>query len=154
MPKGVVVTTKPGPRTSIKPGDTIQLVVSMGPSSIVPDLVGIENLDIATQRLRRKPEVGNVTEQDDPNDTVPPGAVLSQNPPKGTEVEDLPSGHRDEEEAVIEGVEIAAGAWVLRNRETGRNTGVMLEIARRTAPWSIRAISRSSRTLSKSSSPI
>ena len=88
VPKGVVITTKPGPKTSIKPGDSIQLLVSMGPSSIVPDLIGIENLDIATQRLQAANlQVGNVTEQDDPNDTVPPGAVLSQNPPKGTEVE-------------------------------------------------------------------
>ena len=79
VPKGVVITTKPGPKTSIKPGDSIQLLVSMGPSSIVPDLVGIENLDIATQRLQAANlQVGNVTEQDDPNDTVPPGAVLSQ----------------------------------------------------------------------------
>jgi len=88
VPKGVVITTKPGPKTSIKPGDSIQLLVSIGPSSIVPDLIGIENLDIATQRLQAANlQVGNVTEQDDPNDTVPPGAVLSQNPPKGTEVE-------------------------------------------------------------------
>jgi serine/threonine-protein kinase len=88
VPKGVVITTKPGPKTSIKPGDSIQLLVSIGPSSTVPDLVGMENLDLATQRLQAANlQVGNVTEQDDPNDTVPPGAVLSQNPRKGTEVE-------------------------------------------------------------------
>jgi beta-lactam-binding protein with PASTA domain len=88
VPKGVVITTKPGPKSSIKPGDKIQLIVSMGPSSIVPDLVGIENLDIATQRIiSANLQLGTVTEQDDPNDTVPPGAVLSQNPPKNTEVE-------------------------------------------------------------------
>ncbi len=87
IPKGIVVTTKPGPGSSIKPGDTIQLIVSMGLTSIVPNLVGIENLDLATQRLTAANlKLGTVTEQDDPNENVPPGAVLSQNPPKGAEI--------------------------------------------------------------------
>lgn len=34
---------------------------------------------------------------------------------------------------MIEGAEIAPGAWVLQNRATGRNMGVVLEMARRTA---------------------
>jgi serine/threonine protein kinase/beta-lactam-binding protein with PASTA domain len=87
VPQGVVITTIPEPDSSVRAGDMIQLIVSLGETSVVPDLVGIVDLDIVRQRLDAANLVlGNITEQDDPTESVPPGAVLSQNPPKNTEV--------------------------------------------------------------------
>jgi len=88
VPKGIVITTIPGPDSTVRSGDTVQLIVSMGETSVVPDLVGLTDLEIARQRLEAANlELGNVIEQDDPSESVPPGAILSQNPPKDTVVE-------------------------------------------------------------------
>jgi serine/threonine-protein kinase len=88
VPKGIVITTIPGPDSTVRSGDSVQLIVSMGETSVVPDLVGLVDLNIAQQRLQAANLVlGNVTEQDDPSESVPPGAILSQNPPKDTTVE-------------------------------------------------------------------
>jgi beta-lactam-binding protein with PASTA domain len=59
----------------------------MGPVVQVPYLVGIENVDLANQRLASANlQLGNVTEEDDPTDSVPPGTVLRQTPASGTTV--------------------------------------------------------------------
>jgi serine/threonine-protein kinase len=88
VPKGIVITTIPVPDSTVRSGDTVQLIVSMGETSVVPDLIGLVDLDIARQRLdAANLELGNVSEQDDPTESVPPGAILSQNPGKDTLVE-------------------------------------------------------------------
>lgn len=88
IPKGVVIRTIPQGDSSVKPGSTVKLVVSRGEVATVPNLAGISDVDLARQRLEAANlELGNITEADDPNDSVPPGAVLSQNPAPGAVVE-------------------------------------------------------------------
>jgi serine/threonine-protein kinase len=85
IPEGIVIRTLPAAAAPIFPGDPVTIFVSMGPVSKVPYLVGIENVAIATQRLEAvNLKLGSVTEEDDPTDSVPPGAVLRQNPASGT----------------------------------------------------------------------
>ena len=64
---------------------SVTIFVSMGVVVQVPNLVGIENVDIAKQRLEAvNLTLGSVTEEADPAESVPPGAVLRQNSPSGT----------------------------------------------------------------------
>jgi serine/threonine-protein kinase len=87
VPEGVVLKTLPAAGEAVFPGDAVTLVVSMGPVVQVPYLVGIENVDLANQRLASANlQLGNVTEEDDPTDSVPPGTVLRQTPASGTTV--------------------------------------------------------------------
>jgi serine/threonine protein kinase len=86
--KGVVTRTEPIGGANVRPGDTIKLYISLGEVIAVPDLFGVESLEVATQRLGALGlNVGTVTEVDDPEGRVPPGAVLGQDPPKGTLLE-------------------------------------------------------------------
>lgn len=88
IPKGVVIRSDPVADASVRSGDTVTLVVSRGEVVEVPDLRGTENIDIVQDRLDAlELTLGNVTEVDDPTGSVPPGAVLGQDPPKGTLVE-------------------------------------------------------------------
>jgi serine/threonine-protein kinase len=85
VPEGVVIRTLPAAGEPIVPGDPVTIYVSMGVVVQVPNLVGIENIDIARQRLEAANlHLGSVTEEADPAESVPPGAVLRQNPPSGT----------------------------------------------------------------------
>jgi serine/threonine-protein kinase len=84
IPEGVVIRSDPPPDTNVRPGDTVKLIVSMGEVAEVPDLRLLENSDLAKQRLESVGlTLGQVTEVDDPSESVPPGAVLSQDPAKG-----------------------------------------------------------------------
>ena len=84
VPEGVVIRTDPDADVQVRPGDSIKLVVSIGEVAEVPDLTGVENVDIAAQRLESLGLIlGSVTEVDDPTGSVPPGAVLTQDPVKG-----------------------------------------------------------------------
>ena len=88
VPKGVVIRTAPPADSTVRPGDVVKLVISRGEVVEVPDLFGVENLDLARQRLEALGlSVGTVTEVEDPENRVPPGAVLLTDPPKGTVVE-------------------------------------------------------------------
>ncbi len=83
VPKGQVVSQQPGPGTAVKRGALVQLVVSKGPQPItVPDVRKL-SLDQATTKLT---EAGlTVARAEDANsDTIPAGAVVSQEPAKGT----------------------------------------------------------------------
>ncbi len=83
VPEGVVIRTDPDADVQVRPGDTVKLIVSIGEVVTVPDLTGIENTDIAAQRLEALGlTLGTVTEVDDPAGSVPPGAVLTQDPTK------------------------------------------------------------------------
>ncbi len=89
VPKGVVSRTKPAAGASVKQGQVVQLWISKGKTARVPNLYGIVNLDLAAQRLELVGlNLGSVTEVDDPTESVPPGAVLSTDPPAGQEVEE------------------------------------------------------------------
>jgi serine/threonine-protein kinase len=88
VPKGVVIRTEPPANSTVRPGDVVRLVISRGEVVEVPNLIGIENLDLARQRLESVGlSVGIVTEVDDPENHVPPGAVFSTDPPAGTILE-------------------------------------------------------------------
>jgi eukaryotic-like serine/threonine-protein kinase len=88
VPKGIVIRTVPVADANVRPGDTIQVFVSRGETARVPNLIGIENADLGRQRLEAAGLIlGSVSEADDPTESVPPGAVLSQSPQAGVEVE-------------------------------------------------------------------
>jgi serine/threonine-protein kinase len=84
IPEGVVIRTDPDADVQVRSGDSVKLIVSIGEVAEVPDLIGVENVDIALQRLESVGlTLGTVTEVDDPTGSVPPGAVLTQDPEKG-----------------------------------------------------------------------
>jgi eukaryotic-like serine/threonine-protein kinase len=83
IPEGVVIRSDPPAETNVRPGDTIKLIVSIGEVATVPDLRLLENADLARERLESVGlKLGDITEVEDPSESVPPGAVLSQDPPK------------------------------------------------------------------------
>lgn len=89
LPKGAVTRTFPAADASVKSGSTVQIFVSLGKTQKVPNLRGIENIDLAQQQLESAGLVlGTVTEEDDPTDSVPPGAVLRTDPKANVEVEE------------------------------------------------------------------
>jgi beta-lactam-binding protein with PASTA domain len=84
VPEGVVIRTDPPADSNVRPGDTVRLIVSLGEVVAVPDLRLIENADVARERLEGVGlALGDITEIDDPSESVPPGAVLGQDPPSG-----------------------------------------------------------------------
>jgi serine/threonine-protein kinase len=93
IPKGVVTRSEPPGDASVRSGDTIKVFISMGPTVPAPNLKGIENVTLAQQRLEAVgltlgtvTEVGRAEVGDDIG-SVPFGAVYSQDPPPGTQVE-------------------------------------------------------------------
>jgi serine/threonine-protein kinase len=92
IPKGVVTRSEPPGDASVRPGDTIKVFVSMGPTVSAPDLKGMTT-DLAQQTLAANGlTAGAITEVHradvgDDIDSVPPGTVYSQDPPKGAPVE-------------------------------------------------------------------
>lgn len=83
--EGVVIRTLPEAGKIVYPGDAVTLVISEGETVQVPYLIGIENAELAIQRLESVGlQIGNITEEDDPTESVPPGAVLRQTPASGT----------------------------------------------------------------------
>jgi serine/threonine-protein kinase len=96
IPKGVVTRSEPPGDSSVCPGDTIRLFVSMGETVRVPDLRGMRQtpeeplaqqaLQAAGLTLGAITEVGRADVGDD-IDRVPPGNVYSQDPAPDTEVE-------------------------------------------------------------------
>ncbi len=85
--EGAVIRTIPAAGTAVFPNGSVTLVVSEGETVSVPYLIGIENLDIASTRIEAAGlQVGNITFEDDPTDSVPPGAVLRQSPASGQKI--------------------------------------------------------------------
>ena len=85
VPEGVVIRTVPVADASVRPGDDVTIYVSLGETATVPDLKGVQDADLARQIIEGAGlTLGTVVEVDDPNESVPPGAVLSQNPGPGT----------------------------------------------------------------------
>jgi serine/threonine-protein kinase len=92
LPKGVVTRTEPPADSSVRPGDTIKVFVSLGETSRVPDLKGMTQELAQTTLLANNLTLGAVTEVGraevgDAIDAVPFGTVFSQDPAPGTEVE-------------------------------------------------------------------
>ena len=84
VPEGVVISTDPKPDTSLKPGDTVTVVVSKGRAPItVPDLSGL-NINDARAKLQQLglSAVEHYKESDQPRDTV-----IGQSPKAGTGAE-------------------------------------------------------------------
>jgi len=85
IPEGVVIRTVPVSDASVRPGDDVTLYVSMGETATVPNLTGVQDANLAKQLIEAAGlTMGSVVEVDDPTESVPPGAVLSQNPRAGT----------------------------------------------------------------------
>lgn len=85
VPAGVVLEQSPGPGITVTGLDTVSFVVSAGPADRpVPEVVG-RSADAAAFELGRAGlTLGETTVVDDPS--VPPGAIISADPPPGTEV--------------------------------------------------------------------
>lgn len=84
--KGKVITTDPAPGTQLRRDAAVNVVVSRGPKPIkIPDWTG-RNGDKAVAALTR---LGFEVQRDDQyNDTVPLGRVISQSPNSGTGFKD------------------------------------------------------------------
>ena len=85
VPEGSVISQNPTAGTEVLPGSAVDLVVSLGQEPVaVPDVVGQAQAAAEAAITGATLAVGNVTTQF--SDTVPEGAVISQNPTGGTEV--------------------------------------------------------------------
>ncbi|MFI5491998.1 Stk1 family PASTA domain-containing Ser/Thr kinase [Actinoplanes sp. NPDC051859] len=84
VPQGVVISTSPAPGESLKPGDTVTVVLSKGKAPIsVPGVVG-QNIDAARKALQ---DLGlSVVEQYKDSDQ-PANQVIGQTPQPGTGAE-------------------------------------------------------------------
>ncbi len=82
VPEGQVVSAKPGPGASLKPGTAVALTVSKGRAPIsVPDFTG-KAAKTATTKLGELGLKVDATQEN--SDTVPNGDVISQDPRGGT----------------------------------------------------------------------
>ncbi|MFI1729127.1 Stk1 family PASTA domain-containing Ser/Thr kinase [Streptomyces acidicola] len=82
--RGNVCSQDPAPKTEVKKGDTINLVVSTGaPKVAVPNVID-RNVDVATTQLEDK---GFEVDTKSTESSEKPGTVLSQDPDPGTELE-------------------------------------------------------------------
>ena len=80
--KGQVVNAKPTPGTSVRPGTAVDLVVSKGPAPVtVPNLAG-DSVDSARSRLDKLDLKLSQGDQEY-NQKVPAGAIISQSPASG-----------------------------------------------------------------------
>jgi len=84
VPFGTVISQNPSAGTEVSPGTSTSLVVSLGPSVLVPDTVGRTQAEAESLITGAGLVVGTITHQY--NNSVPLGIVISQNPPVGTMV--------------------------------------------------------------------
>ncbi|MFA6577223.1 MAG: Stk1 family PASTA domain-containing Ser/Thr kinase [Nocardioides sp.] len=83
VPAGTVIRSLPASGTTLRPGASVDLVVSLGRKPIkVGDWVG-DDIDDVRDALEERGLVTNVTSEEY-DDTVPEGHVLSQEPRRGT----------------------------------------------------------------------
>lgn len=82
VPAGSVITTNPAPGTPVRPGDTVQIVVSTGPGMVrVPNVVGQTEAEARTALDDAGFEVSVVRE---PSGADNQGRVIGQSPGGGT----------------------------------------------------------------------
>ena len=84
VPTGTVISQDPGAGTGVLEGDPINLVVSLGASIAVPNVVGLSQAAATSALEALGLTVGTVTTAT--SDTVPEGQIISQNPSAGTSV--------------------------------------------------------------------
>jgi len=81
---GLVISQDPVGGTEVAEGSSVNLVVSLGSSGIVPDIIGQGQADANSAILAAGLVVGTIGHEY--SNTVPSGVVLSQNPAGGTEL--------------------------------------------------------------------
>ncbi len=87
VPEGHVIGQDPAAGASVSEGSAVDLVVSTGPVMVlVPDVTGVSQAAAEAAIAAAGLIVGDVTTAE--STTVPPGDVISQEPPGGTEVEE------------------------------------------------------------------
>ena len=79
---GRVISQNPGAGTTVNPGSTVALVVSLG--TTVPDVVGLTQSNAQTALISAGLTVGTVTSAN--SETVPSGTVINQTPVAGIKV--------------------------------------------------------------------
>ncbi|MEL7450651.1 MAG: PASTA domain-containing protein, partial [Pseudomonadota bacterium] len=86
VPAGAVISQDPIGGTLVQPGTAVDLVVSIGPADvIVPDVTGLPQATAESNIIAANLTVGTVTTAN--SDTVPAGAVISQDPQGGAMVQ-------------------------------------------------------------------
>jgi serine/threonine-protein kinase len=84
VPEGVVISTEPAPNTTLKPGETVTVVVSKGRAPItVPDLRN-KNINDARAQLQ---QLGLAAVESYKDNDAPADTVIGQSPKPGTGVE-------------------------------------------------------------------
>jgi RHS repeat-associated protein len=87
VPAGDVISQSPAGGAAVLPGSTVDLFVSTGPAVVlvtVPDVLGQPQLNAEAAIAAAGLTVGPVSTQS--SDTVPAGAVISQDPPGGSQL--------------------------------------------------------------------
>jgi len=85
VPVEAVVTSDPSAGSRVAPGDTVRLIVSLGPERYdVPDITGLTRDEAEAALGELTLVAGEVSEQFD--EQVPNGLLISQSPDPGTEV--------------------------------------------------------------------
>ncbi len=82
-----VISFTPLKDTVLKPGDKVDMVLSLGPEALkldMPTLVGLTQEQAESKILMRHLEIGDISEEFSP--TIPKGTVLDQYPEAGTQV--------------------------------------------------------------------
>jgi len=86
IPVDHVVSQSPSGNAKVKAGDTVTIILSLGPKQVtVPDLHGLSPADAQNELQARKLVSGGV--QTEPNDTVAEGQVIETDPKAGTKVD-------------------------------------------------------------------
>ena len=82
VPAGAVIQQSPAAGEIVAAGTTVALLVSLGPSATVPDVVGMSEANAAAALAAQQLVTGNITQAN--SNTVPAGHVISQSPVANT----------------------------------------------------------------------
>ncbi|MBL7621612.1 Stk1 family PASTA domain-containing Ser/Thr kinase [Frankia sp. AgB1.8] len=86
IPVDHVVSQSPSGTAQVKSGDTVKIILSLGPQQVaVPDLQGLSQADAQVKLQKAGLSAGGV--QTEPNDTIAEGMVVSSDPAAGTKVD-------------------------------------------------------------------
>lgn len=94
VPAGHILSVSPEPGTQVRPGTTLEVVISAGREPLeIPQVVGA-SLEDAQEALEEAGFTPVVQEERVHHDEIPEGAVASQSPAEGT-------GHRGDEVTLV-----------------------------------------------------
>ncbi len=82
-PVGTILASRPKQGTELKPGDVVDLIISQGRKPIAVESWVGKQIDRA-QKVLEKRGLVVIVDDEQYNDTVPKGGVISQNPSSGT----------------------------------------------------------------------